>query len=59
MSERLDAFLAHAVAHPDADLQKVHDISGYVSLSLTFILIAGAGWLLAKIETKLRGNGKA
>lgn len=56
---RVIYLVRHAVAHPDADLQKVHDISGYVSLSLTFVLIAGAGWLLAKIETKLRGNGKA
>lgn len=53
---RVIYLVRHAVAHPDADLQKVHDLSGYVSLSLTFILIAGAGWLFATIEAKIRGN---
>lgn len=53
---RVIYLVRHAVAHPDADLQKVHDLSGYASLSLTFVLIAGAGWLLAKIETKARGK---
>jgi exosortase len=56
---RVIYLVRHAVAHPDADLQKIHDISGYVSLSLTFLLIAGAGWLLAAIETKVRGNRPA
>jgi exosortase/archaeosortase family protein len=55
---RVIYLVRHAVAHPDADLQKIHDISGYVSLSLTFVLIAGAGWLLAAIETKVRGSVK-
>jgi exosortase len=55
---RVIYLVRHAVAHPDADLQKIHDISGYVSLSLTFILIAGAGWLLATFEMKVLGKAK-
>lgn len=47
---RVIYLVRHAVAYPDADLQKVHDISGYVSLTLTFLAIAGIGWLLQKIN---------
>lgn len=46
---RVIYLVRHAVAHPDADLQKVHDVSGYVSLTLTFVLIAATGWLLSKL----------
>jgi exosortase/archaeosortase family protein len=51
---RVIYLVRHAVAHPDADLQKVHDVSGYVSLTLTFVLIAATGWGLLKLT---RGNG--
>lgn len=52
---RVIYLVRHAVAHPEADLQRVHDVSGYVSLTLTFLLIAGAGWLLSKADAALRG----
>lgn len=45
---RVIYLVRHAVSHPGADLQKVHDVSGYVSLTLTFLLIAGVAWLLWK-----------
>lgn len=51
---RVIYLVQHAVAHPGADLQKVHDVSGYVSLTLTFALIGGTGWLLDRMEKKLR-----
>jgi exosortase len=47
---RVIYLVRHAVAHPGADLQRVHDISGYVSLTTTFLLIAAAGWLLGRLE---------
>jgi exosortase/archaeosortase family protein len=50
---RVIYLVQHAVAYPEADLQKVHDISGYVSLTATFLLIGGVGWLIAKIEKRL------
>lgn len=50
---RVIYLVQHAVAHPGADLQKVHDVSGYVSLTLTFALIGGAGWLLERVENRL------
>jgi len=50
---RVIYLVQHAVAYPDADLQKVHDISGYVSLTATFLLIGGVGWLIARIEKRL------
>ncbi len=51
---RVIYLVRHAVAHPGADLQRIHDLSGYVSLTLTFVLIAGVGWLLGRCETSLR-----
>lgn len=51
---RVIYLVQHAVAHPGADLQKVHDVSGYVSLTATFVLIGTAGWLLDRLEKKLR-----
>jgi exosortase len=56
---RVIYLVRHAVAHPDADLQKIHDISGYVSLSLTFVLILGTGWSLSAIETRVRRGFQA
>ncbi len=53
---RVIYLVRHAVSHPDANLQKVHDITGYVTLSLTFVLIAGAGWLFARIEARLHAG---
>ncbi len=50
---RVIYLVRHAVAHPGADLQKVHDISGYFSLSFTFLLIAGFGWLLLKVQLRI------
>ncbi len=46
---RVIYLVQHAAAHPSADLQKVHDISGYVSLSLTFVTIFYLATLLKKI----------
>ena len=51
---RVIYLVQHAVAYPDADLQKVHDISGYVSLTATFLLIGAGGWLLGRMERKLK-----
>lgn len=49
---RVIYLVRHAVSHPDADLQKIHDISGYVSLTATFLLIAGLAALLLKLERR-------
>jgi exosortase/archaeosortase family protein len=54
---RVIYLVRHAVAHPDADLEKVHDMSGYVSLTTTFLLIAGVGWLLARLEERMKDRG--
>lgn len=51
---RVIYLVRHAVAHPGADLQKVHDISGYVSLTMTFVLIATVGWLLTKLDEAIK-----
>jgi len=51
---RVIYLVQHAVSHPEADLQKVHDVSGYVSLTATFALIGGTGWLLDRMEKRLR-----
>jgi exosortase/archaeosortase family protein len=51
---RVIYLVRHAVAHPGADLQKVHDISGYVSLTLTFVLIASVGWLLSQAAERMK-----
>lgn len=50
---RVIYLVQHAVAYPGADLQKVHDISGYFSLTATFLLIGAGGWLLGRMERKL------
>jgi exosortase/archaeosortase family protein len=50
---RVIYLVQHAVAYPDADLQKVHDISGYLSLTLTFILIGTTGWLIGRVEKRV------
>ena len=47
---RVIYLVRHVVAHPDSNLALVHDVSGYVSLGTTFLLIAAAGWLLGRIE---------
>ena len=52
---RVIYLVRHAVSYPEADLQKVHDLSGYVSLTTTFLLIAGTAWLLSKFS----GEGHA
>lgn len=54
---RVIYLVRHAVAHPGADLEKVHDMSGYVSLTTTFLLIAGVGWLLARLEERMKDRG--
>jgi exosortase/archaeosortase family protein len=54
---RVIYLVRHAVAHPGADLEKVHDMSGYVSLTTTFLLITAVGWLLARIDERLKGSG--
>jgi exosortase/archaeosortase family protein len=51
---RVIYLVRHAVAHPGADLEKVHDISGYVSLTLTFVLIGTAGWLLGRLDESMK-----
>jgi exosortase len=45
-SFRVIYLVHHAVSHPDADLGRVHDLTGYVSLTMTFFLIGVVGWLL-------------
>ncbi|MDF1824423.1 MAG: exosortase/archaeosortase family protein [Verrucomicrobiales bacterium] len=47
---RVIYLVQHAAGHPGADLQKVHDISGYVSLTLTFITIFALSSFLKKSE---------
>jgi len=47
---RVIYLVQHAVARPDSDLERVHDVSGYVSLGATFALIAAAGWALGRLE---------
>jgi len=54
---RVIYLVRHAVAYPGGDLQKVHDMSGYVSLTTTFLLIAAVGWLLARLEAKAQTPG--
>lgn len=53
---RVIYLVRHAVAHPGADLDKVHDTTGYVTLTITFLLIAGMGWLLARIDERRKKN---
>ena len=45
-SFRVIYLVHHAVSHPGADLERVHDLTGYVSLTMTFVLIGLVGWLL-------------
>lgn len=51
---RVIYLVRHAVAHPGSDLQKVHDLSGYVSLTMTFVLIATVGWLLGRLDETMK-----
>jgi exosortase/archaeosortase family protein len=51
---RVIYLVRHAVAYPGSDLQKVHDLSGYVSLTLTFVLIATVGWLLGRLDESMK-----
>jgi len=51
---RVIYLVRHAVAHPESDLDKVHDMTGYVTLTITFLLIAGTGWLLARIDEGMK-----
>lgn len=53
---RVIYLVRHAVAHPESDLDKVHDTTGYVTLTITFLLIAGMGWLLARIDERLKSR---
>lgn len=50
---RVIYLVQHAAGNPEADLQKIHDVSGYVSLTLTFCAIFGIASLLKKAETGL------
>ena len=45
-SFRVIYLVHHAVTHPGANLERVHDFTGYVSLTMTFVLIGAVGWLL-------------
>jgi len=56
---RVIYLVRHAVAHPGADLQKVHDLSGYVSLTMTFVLIATVGWLLGRLDESMKKRRQA
>jgi exosortase/archaeosortase family protein len=56
---RVIYLVRHAVAHPGADLDKVHDISGYVSLTTTFLLIAAVARLLALLGERMKQRNPA
>lgn len=47
---RVIYLVQHAAGNPEADIQKIHDISGYVSLTFTFAIIFGISNLLKRFE---------
>ncbi|MEM9283870.1 MAG: archaeosortase/exosortase family protein, partial [Verrucomicrobiota bacterium] len=42
----------HAFQHGDENLQKLHDVSGYVSLAATLAAIVGLGLLIDKFQSR-------
>ncbi len=47
---RVVFLVKHVFDHGDVDLQKLHDISGYVSLTLTLVVILGIGFILERYK---------
>ena len=51
-SARVVYLVRHAFKHGEENLQKLHDISGYVSLTITLAAIIGLGLLIDKLQPK-------
>ena len=51
-SARVVYLVRHAFKHGEENLQKLHDISGYVSLTLTLAAIIGFGLLIDQVQSK-------
>lgn len=49
---RVVYLVQYASRHPEADLEKVHDISGYISIALTFLIILGFAGLLRRLPSR-------
>ncbi len=52
-SARVIYLVRHAFRHGDENLQRLHDISGYVSLAFTLAAIVGFGLLADKLQSRL------
>ena len=53
-SARVVYLVRHAFRHGEENLQKLHDVSGYVSLSLTLAAIVALGLLIDKLQSRLQ-----
>ena len=56
---RVIFLVQYAAGHPEADLDHIHDQSGYVSLTLTFGVIVGLAYLLGRSGVPDHGNPPA
>ena len=54
-SARVVYLVRHAFRHGEENLQKLHDTSGCVSLSVTLAAIVGFGLLIDKLQFRFRG----
>lgn len=55
-SARVIFLVRHAFNHGDENLQKLHDTSGYVSLSISLAAILGIGYLFGRIRESREGK---
>ncbi len=56
---RVVFLVQYAAANPQADLERIHDQSGYVSLTLTFAMIVGLAYLLGRTGESSQGKTAA
>jgi exosortase len=53
---RVVFLVQYAADNPQADLEPIHDQSGYVSLTLTFVIIMGLAYLLGRTGESSQGK---